>query len=843
MHGLNTGRGFLAILLVAVMVPLPVSASGGQMETGSVTLDSTMIDSAMPLNATVILNNLNPSSAYGINLKIRPASIDPASNQTFTPLASRWHNFTSVNSQETIRVDWASRPATPHLQELHVQLYEFGSGRMIDLGTHAFISKPHVILPEPSDFVVFGDSLSDQGNSYQAWGSPDSPPYWNGRFSDGPVWSEIVGQDLQVIMNAGRESAGGNNRAFGGAHSGDGYYAFVIPNAGKQIDDYTANNNFAGDEIVSLWIGGNDYLNSGETDTQKVVDSIEDEIGRLIDDGAAEIFIPNLVPLDKTPRAIEDMSESERSDLRARVIEHNQLLDSMLNETEATKNVTIYRMDAHSLSEVVVHRPALFDIVNVSDPACDHDGLLCSDGDPIAPNKHQYLFFDKVHPTTRSHEIMAMFAAIAMGVPDGDADGVADEDDQCPQTSLGNEVLPDGCDAPPPDQDDDGVPDIDDSCPNSAAGATVDELGCSADQRDGDLDGISDADDLCPGTPVGESVDSSGCSATERDGDADGVADAYDACPNTPAGATVLGDGCADMEVDRDGDGVLEDRDACPGTPRGEVVNAVGCGPSQTDADGDGISDLHDACPSTPAGDPVDESGCGPSQRDSDGDGIDDALDICGGTTHLETTDDRGCSDQQRDSDGDNRMDSDDDCPTLHGSLRGCPKISLSATLVEPPETPLDTAIIRLNIDCESNCSVLVSSEPWTDSSMVLATGDHLMQIEGRGHGSFEVAFRAEAEGTFATASIDVIWPEEVNSDTDTPPSEDDAAPASSPEVLESVSEESESTSNLVLLVGILGAANGVVLMALLKRSRGRRNRRRAAADPERLMDQTSLFR
>ncbi len=39
--------------------------------------------------------------------------------------------------------------------------------------------------------VVYGDSLSDNGNLYGATGQPP-PPYWNGRVSNGPVAAEIM---------------------------------------------------------------------------------------------------------------------------------------------------------------------------------------------------------------------------------------------------------------------------------------------------------------------------------------------------------------------------------------------------------------------------------------------------------------------------------------------------------------------------------------------------------------------------------------------------------------------------------------------------------------------------
>ena len=46
--------------------------------------------------------------------------------------------------------------------------------------------------------VVFGDSLSANGNLYAISGQPTSPPYFPGRFSNGPVFPELLG------FNAGR---------------------------------------------------------------------------------------------------------------------------------------------------------------------------------------------------------------------------------------------------------------------------------------------------------------------------------------------------------------------------------------------------------------------------------------------------------------------------------------------------------------------------------------------------------------------------------------------------------------------------------------------------------------
>ncbi len=63
--------------------------------------------------------------------------------------------------------------------------------------------------------VVYGDSLSDNGNLYGAIGFPP-PPYYMGRFSNGPVAAEYLAQGLNVPLT---------DWAWGGATTGIGNIA------------------------------------------------------------------------------------------------------------------------------------------------------------------------------------------------------------------------------------------------------------------------------------------------------------------------------------------------------------------------------------------------------------------------------------------------------------------------------------------------------------------------------------------------------------------------------------------------------------------------------------------
>ncbi len=120
------------------------------------------------------------------------------------------------------------------------------------------------------------------------------------------------------------------------------------------------------------------------------------------------------------------------------------------------------------------------------------------------------------------------------------------------------------------DGDADGVPDDDDDCPNTAPGVLVNQLGCAIDS---DRDGVADGLDDCPRTDIKArgQVDIHGCPI---DSDFDGVADYRDDCPLNTPGALVDTLGCP---LDEDGDGVADGLDDCPHTLVGMAVDPHGC--------------------------------------------------------------------------------------------------------------------------------------------------------------------------------------------------------------------------------------------------------------------------
>jgi phospholipase/lecithinase/hemolysin len=156
-----------------------------------------------------------------------------------------------------------------------------------------------------SDLVIFSDSLSDIGNVYGSTLGlvPLSPPNYQGRFSNGPLWVEEMAQK-QNLPAPIRSRNGGNDYAYGGVETGWGnttYLFFQFPNLGTQINSYLSNHTPNASQLFTVWGGAND-LNDGQTDMTVPVLNLANHINALAQAGAKNFLVPNLPPMGETPR-------------------------------------------------------------------------------------------------------------------------------------------------------------------------------------------------------------------------------------------------------------------------------------------------------------------------------------------------------------------------------------------------------------------------------------------------------------------------------------------------------------------------------------------------------------
>ena len=288
-----------------------------------------------------------------------------------------------------------------------------------------------------SQLVVFGDSLSDVGNIADATAdfpfvSPTPGPYYyEGRFSNGPVYAETLASGLDLPPPLYSRD-GGNNFAYGGAKtSGTGFpNNLVIRDVDDQVDDYLASSATDPNALFVVFAGANDLF-GGQTNMSIPVDRLATDIGRLISAGARNFLVPNLPLLGYTPRY--NGNPTTLNTYNTRTEQFNTTLAAMLDNMEANNPaITMFRFDVAGLFNQALGDPASFGLTNVTDAAAPglEPGASSYDTSQIATNPDEYLFWDDVHPTAAVHAVLAEHMLLLFALPgDFNHDDVVDAAD------------------------------------------------------------------------------------------------------------------------------------------------------------------------------------------------------------------------------------------------------------------------------------------------------------------------------------------------------------------------------------------------------------------------------
>ncbi len=241
---------------------------------------------------------------------------------------------------------------------------------------------------------IFGDSLSDTGVVYSLTLGffPESPPYFDGRFSDGPVWVEYLTENL------GLEFSENYSYATGGAYSNfDATSEFLVGRGLQgQVDLHFATDgslpNDLSNGLFIIFIGGNDLLDN-ESTPEEIQINIDMAIENLYNAGARTFLLLKLPDLTRLPG--ESLGDTT---LRNNVIDLNMRLEALQQNLPQEIPVRIYLYDSFSLYEEIVADPMSFGFNNITDP--------CLVGSTPCTFPSEYLWWDAVHPTTASHEIL-----------------------------------------------------------------------------------------------------------------------------------------------------------------------------------------------------------------------------------------------------------------------------------------------------------------------------------------------------------------------------------------------------------------------------------------------------
>ncbi len=305
-------------------------------------------------------------------------------------------------------------------------------------------------VPTFSQVIIFGDSLSDDGNirhRLEDQFPPISYPggdynYSDGRFTNSSdtdpnsgtyagTWHEQLARDFLGLSAATNSLDGGTDYAFGGATTESGTrevtvistpdpfsggdFTVTIDNLGKQVDDYLADQTIDPAALYIVWGGGNDLF---DDDSAENVTATAERVAGLVEQlaraGAVYILTPNVPPLGLVPNYKDDSDKAAA--LNAASADYRDELNAKLDAAVATLadesiTITLYRLDIYGLFYRLAANPEDYGFVNISDS---------SQGADVDPD--EYLFWDDIHPTTAGH---FQIATAAFALLDGTAEQAA----------------------------------------------------------------------------------------------------------------------------------------------------------------------------------------------------------------------------------------------------------------------------------------------------------------------------------------------------------------------------------------------------------------------------------
>jgi thermolabile hemolysin len=248
--------------------------------------------------------------------------------------------------------------------------------------------------------VVFGDSLSDNGNTFAAAGLPQ-PPYYQGRWTNGPNWVDYFTGLAQLPPATAYLRDRGTNFAVGGSSS---------PFLAAQIGIYLATNGGRAndDDLYVIWIGANDF--KAGVDSSTTVHSIQTGLALLGAAGAKRIILLDVPDISLTPE-VKAAGGSNVQSAKQFVATVNANLQARIPLEALLLGVRLTYVDVNAIFTQIVEQPAAFGFSNSSGAAFNSSTGI------VQPNPNSYVFWDGFHPTTPVHQIAAETVWVRANAP------------------------------------------------------------------------------------------------------------------------------------------------------------------------------------------------------------------------------------------------------------------------------------------------------------------------------------------------------------------------------------------------------------------------------------------
>lgn len=244
--------------------------------------------------------------------------------------------------------------------------------------------------------IAFGDSLTD------TWREPsESPAHFEGRWSNGPLWIEYLSEKLGLAYDRT------NNYAHSGAQTDDTL---------RQIEQDFVPPAQPAQALYVVFAGGNDFLQNVERNlfsdskwnatADAGAQHLAQAVAALHARGARVVLVPNVVDVTKTP-TLNKLPGFLLDFLRDKVRRLNTRLAQELDQVEAARpDLRLIRVDFYTLSRRLIADYRAYGFTNNDDDAITDLAIASGGFDGPGAN---YVFWDPIHPTTKSHAIIAQW--------------------------------------------------------------------------------------------------------------------------------------------------------------------------------------------------------------------------------------------------------------------------------------------------------------------------------------------------------------------------------------------------------------------------------------------------
>ena len=277
-----------------------------------------------------------------------------------------------------------------------------------------------------SSLVIFGDSLSDDGNNFAAGlfdpgqvvtGNSYVPSFTYASlvYSNGPVWATDFAAKIGVPLTA--SATGGTDYAYGGATTGPNPSAFPFSLLTQTSAYLTATGTVASADALYVVAGGGNNARAALTAIGGGADvgttiaaasaSFAADIGSIVDQlqaaGAKHIVVWDTPNLGTAPAVVAGGGAALGSFLAASM---NTALSLRL-----TGEAGVSTFDIFGLGTTFAANPGAFGFTNSTDACGAFANADCS----------KYIYWDGIHPTAAGHAAIAdaMYAfAVPVPVPE-----------------------------------------------------------------------------------------------------------------------------------------------------------------------------------------------------------------------------------------------------------------------------------------------------------------------------------------------------------------------------------------------------------------------------------------